>query len=149
MAAPYLSHLSRQSAHGATTFHTLDLERGGEDPRHPERSRPPLVAHLVISAGDVEKGDPFAHPLHGRAVPLRAGLMRTKRERALFFGRVRWGEHDGALFLAPPVLFGGQLGNHLVFEWRQGKTSYLISLHSWEPLPDTAATLRAIVASAA
>jgi hypothetical protein len=106
------------------------------------------MAHLTIVAGAVDRGDPFEHPLGNDAQPLRAGLLKTKRVEALSFGRTRWAGHEGVLFLAPPYLFGGQLGNHLCFRWRQNGTDYLISLHSWEPLPDTAATLRAIVVSA-
>ena len=73
--------------------------------------------------------------------------MTRPRTSALFFGRVRWGGKDGALFLAPPLLHGGQLGNHLCFRWRSNGTDLLISLHGWEPLPDAAATLEAIVES--
>ena len=106
------------------------------------------MAHLTVVAGAVERGDPFEHPLGGDARPLRPGLLKTKRVEPLFFGRTRWAGRDGALFLAPPFLNGGQLGNHLCFRWSENGRDYLISLHAWEPLPNTAATLRAVVSSA-
>jgi hypothetical protein len=129
-------------------MHVFDLERGGEDPRRPGRARLPAVAHLTIVAGNVDGVAAFVQPLAERAVPLRAGLMRRKRTEALFFGRVRWGGKDGALFLAPPFLYGGQIGNHLCFRWRSNQTDFVISLHGWEPLPAAVATLQAVVESA-
>jgi hypothetical protein len=128
-------------------MHVFDLERGGEDPRRPGSARPPRVAHLTIVAGAVDRLTPFAQPLDGEPVSLGSGLMRRKRSQALFFGRHRWGGRTGALFLAPPFIYGGQLGNHLCYRWRERGIDYLVSLHGWEPLPDAAATLRAIVAS--
>jgi hypothetical protein len=64
---------------------------------------------------------------------------------AVSFGPVTWGGHDGVLFLAPPFLHGGQLGDHLVFEWGETNDRHVYSLHAWKPLADTAATLKAIV----
>jgi hypothetical protein len=61
------------------------------------------------------------------------------------FGHRRWNERRVILYLAPPFLHGGQLGDHLVFQWRQRTRTYVVSLHSWAPLLETAATLRAIV----
>jgi hypothetical protein len=40
---------------------------------------------------------------------------------------------------------GGQLGDHLVFEWGEGSDRLVYSLHAWKPLADTAATLKAMV----
>ena len=53
----------------------------------------------------------------------------------------------GILYLAPPYLHGGQLGDHLVFQWGRGNRMYVVSLHAWAPLGETAATLRAMVAT--
>jgi hypothetical protein len=145
--APYLSHLSRQPPGSGLTLDVYDLERGGEDPRRPGNARPPAFAHLTVLAGEVEQIAGFAQPLTGTPVSLKTGLMRKERKQALFFGRVRWGGRMGSLFLAPPFIYGGQLGNHLCFRWRGQNTDYLISLHAWEPLSDAAATLRAIVAA--
>jgi hypothetical protein len=145
--APYLSHLSRQPPGSGLTLDVFDLERGGEDSRRPGNARPPAFAHLTLLAGDVEQIAGFAQPLDGTPVSLKTGLMRKERKQALFFGRVRWGGRTGSLFLAPAFIYGGQLGNHLCFRWRGQNRDYLISLHAWEPLPDAAATLRAIVAA--
>jgi hypothetical protein len=102
------------------------------------------MAHLFIylGAGAV----PFPDPLRGPARP-RNGLVRLGRVDPVFLGRVRWGGRPGVLILAPPYLYGGQAGNHLIFRWREGRRTYHLSLHAWEPFLETVATLRAIVAS--
>lgn len=145
--AAYLSRLSRSPQGPSVQPILFDLERGGEDPRRPYRNRPPFMAHVTVEAGALERGDPFEHPLEGVTVRLRAGLLDRKRTKAVFFGRYEWGGRRGVVFLAPPFLYGGQLGNHLTFRWRYSGTAYLVSLHAWEPLPDAAHTLRAIVLS--
>lgn len=61
------------------------------------------------------------------------------------FGLRSWNGRRGLLYLAPPYIHGGQMGDHVVFQWRQGRTTYAISLHSWWPLPQAAATLQAMV----
>ena len=73
--------------------------------------------------------------------------MFRDRKRAIAFGTVRWGGRNGRLYLAPPYLYGGMMGNHLIFRWREGGRSYALGLHAWEPLREAAATLRAIVGS--
>lgn len=55
----------------------------------------------------------------------------------------------GTLALAPPYLYAGMAGNHLIFRWRQNGRSYALSLHAWEPFLETVATLRAIIESIA
>lgn len=74
--------------------------------------------------------------------------MRRTRTEPISFGRVRWGDTRGLLFLAPPFLTGGYLGDHLAFVWRAGDTSWAVSLHAWEPLREAVATLRAMTLSA-
>ena len=39
------------------------------------------------------------------------------------------------------------LGNHLIFRWRDAEAYHVLSLHAWEPLTESAAVLREIVAS--
>jgi len=51
----------------------------------------------------------------------------------------------GILYLAPPFPNGGQLGDHLVFQWQRSRRTYVVTLHSWAPLKETEATLRAMV----
>lgn len=143
--ATFLSHLARDLA-GDGRLDVFNLERGGEDPADPANNRPPRMAHLALLAGDVERAAAFAYPDRPRA--LRNGLTRRKRTKAIDFGRAGWGRHEGRLYLAPPYLHGGMLGNHLVYRWRDGATEYAITLHAWEPLTEAAATLRAIVESA-
>lgn len=136
--APYLSHLA--DGEPAAVF---DLERGV--PGQP----PPRSAHMTLVAGDVESADPFQHPRAADATSsLSDSLLNKKRVKAISFGRAMWGGHDGVLFLAPPFLYGGQLGDHLVFEWTRDGRRFVFSLHAWKPLADTAATLRALVEAA-
>ena len=57
---------------------------------------------------------------------------------------MRWAR-VGALYLMPSFPRGGMLGNHLVFSWRQSGRRYALSLHAWEPLTESAVTLRKMV----
>jgi hypothetical protein len=142
--ATFLSHLARDLARP----HPLDvfnLERGGEDPPRPELNRPPRMAHLVLIAGDVERAAAFAYPDDPRRP--RDGLMRRPRTKAVDLGGVDWANRRGRLYLAPPHLHGGMLGNHLVFRWQTGATEYAVTLHAWEPLREAVATLRTVVGS--
>jgi hypothetical protein len=142
----YVSHLAVDPAGWRYRFDLFNLERGGEYPGQPELNRPPRMAHLVIAGGEVERSAPVFDLVHARRVRLRYGLMRSRRDRTLSFGRVRWKGLTGDLFLAPSYPRGGMLGNHLVFRW-SAERRYVVSLHAWEPLTEAAATLRAIVAS--
>jgi hypothetical protein len=105
------------------------------------------MAHLAIVGGRVEQSAAGVFEFERTPLRLRAGLMRRTRERSLFFGRVRWNGLAGDLLLAPGYPLGGMLGNHLIFDFRRAGDRYAVTLHAWEPLPDAAATLRAIVAS--
>lgn len=138
MRAPYLVHLSRDPY-----AHVFDLERGA--PR-PGKTGPPWRAHITLVAGDVDHVAPFAYPRRV-SVPT-ARLFRAPRKVAYSFGTRRWNGHAGTLYLAPPFLFGGQLGNHLVYRWRVGRTEYAVTLHAWVPLARAIETLRAVVESA-
>ena len=104
---------------------------------------------MTIAIGDTERVDPFEHPRGAQEVAALddATILSSDRSKAVSFGRVRWGGHEGWLFLAPPFTHGGQLGDHLVFEWGEGGDRSLYSLHAWQPLTDTAATLREMVRS--
>lgn len=136
--APYLVHLSRDSR-----AHVFDLERGA--PR-PGRTAPPWRAHITLVAGDVEHVAPFTYPRRV-SVPT-ARLFRAQRKVAYSFGARRWSGHLGTLYLAPPFLFGGQLGNHLVYRWRVGRIEYAVTLHAWASLSQAIETLQAVVGSA-
>lgn len=146
--APYLSHLAKEARATPQRFDIFDLEWGGEYPGAPRRNRPPRMAHVVLVAGRIGGISPSGDPVCRSAVPLTDGLMRRPRERPLCFGGARIGGRDGDLFLVPPFPTGGMIGNHLVFRWEQDGEHYALSLHAWEPLTETAATLAAIVAAA-
>jgi len=111
--------------------------------------RPPLWLHLAIFAGRLTgtRAFPFHYPTRGRAVGLMNGLFAQARTRALFLGRVRWGNRTGTLVLAPGYPTGGQQGDHLIFHWSHGPVEYALGLHGWEPFLQTVSTLRAIVRS--
>lgn len=133
--APYLSHLSESDSDAL-----FNLERGV--PGH----APPRGAHVTVGGGETERSDPFEHPARSDPPSTPSdSLLGEEREKPVSFGPVTWGGHDGVLFLAPQFLQGGQLGNHLVFERGEGSDRFTYSLHAWEPLADTAATLRAMV----
>jgi hypothetical protein len=115
------------------------------------RTRPPQYVHIVIYAarGPLEKKlFPFAWP-HGQAQAIGNGLLRPKRRQPISLGSVRWAGLDGELVLAPPLLFGGEVGDHLIFHWKAAGIEHAVSLHSWAPLREAVATLKAVVASAA
>ena len=59
--APYLSHLSRDLL-GRGQLDVFDLERGAGDPEHPERNRPPRMAHIGLLAGETERIGPGSSP---------------------------------------------------------------------------------------
>ena len=136
--APYLVHLSRDPK-----SHVFDLERGAPRPR---RTAPPWRAHITLVAGDVEHVAPFTYPQRVSAPTTR--LFHAQRRVAYSFGTRSWNGHGGTLYLAPPFLFGGQLGNHLVYRWRVGRIEYAVTLHAWAPLSQAIETLRAVVESA-
>ena len=46
--------------------------------------------------------------------PAASGTTATD----LTWGSVRWAGHDGQLVLAPPLIFGGEVGDHLIFHWK-------------------------------
>lgn len=143
--AAYVAHLAAELArpHPLAVF---NLEQGGEHPNEPARNRPPRMAHVLTAGGEVWRAAPV-WTIGTRALAMRDGLVRRTRSRTYSFGRVTWAKRTGRLYLASSYPRGGMLGNHLIFRWRNAGT-YVVSLHAWEPLTETAATLRAMVASA-
>lgn len=123
---------------------TFNLQSGGEDPRQPWRNRPPRMAHVVLVGATSTEA--FEFGLEPGSSP-REGLIRIPRRNGLALGRATWGGRSGRLVLAPPFPLGGIDGNHLVFLWRERSVRYRVSLHAWEPFPETVATLRRIVES--
>ena len=114
------------------------------------RTRPPQYIHIVLYAarGPLdEKLFPFAWP-HDQPQPIRNTLLHPERQRPISLGSVRWGGHDGQLVLAPPLLYGGEVGDHLIVHWKAAGIEHAITLHSWTPLGEAVATLKALVVSA-
>jgi len=124
------------------------MERGGEIPGKPELMRPPRILHVEVEAAVGEKplGTRFVWPTGGVTRP-RDGLVHEDRQRPVYFGRVVWGGRAGTVALAPPYPTGGSQGNHVVFRWRTGRTTYLVGMHAWEPFAEAYATLRRVVSS--
>ena len=89
--APYLSHLSRDLLGATGRFDVFDLERGAGDPEHPERNRPPRMAHIGLLAGETERIGLWLEPWDQPAFALRDGLLKSKRDEPLSFGLVTWG----------------------------------------------------------
>jgi hypothetical protein len=81
-------------------------------------------------------------------LPINDALLRPDRSRAVLLLRARWAGHKGEVVLAPPVPFGGEMGDHLIFRWKTKGVDYAFSLHSWAPLSEAVAMLKALVASA-
>lgn len=110
--------------------------------------RPPRGAHITIAAGAVSRLTPYVDPDASlRPVRLSKKVREAARTKPISFGYRRWNGVRGILYLAPPHLHGGQLGDHLVFQWGSSDRIYVVSLHAWRPLAETAATLRAMVAT--
>lgn len=145
--APYLSHLARDLLGSTGRLDVFGLERGPPDPEHPERNRPPRMAHIGLLAGQTERISPWLEPWNEPASALRDGLLTPERAESISFGLVTWGGTRGLLFLAPAYPTGGYLGDHLVFVWRDEGVSRAVTLHAWEPLTEAAATLRAMTLS--
>ena len=119
----------------------FNLQWGAEDPDDPDRNRPPRLAHVVVEAGRLEPAT------NAQAGDPREGLLRTERDRYVALGRATWAGRSGELLLAPPYPRGGVVSNHAVFRWRDGATEYAVSIHAWEPFPESLRTLRAVVES--
>ena len=108
--------------------------------------RPPKGAHITVAAGAVARLTPFADPTAGtQVVRLTDAVRKSPRSRPVSFGRRAWNGQRGILYLAPGYPAGGQLGDHLVFQWRRSDKTFIVSIHSWAPLTETASTLRAMV----
>jgi hypothetical protein len=133
----------------ASGFTVFDLEYGAPHERKTSLNRPPGVLHLTLVAGRRPSNlfGGMTYPGSKATATLRNGQSARTRREPLLYGMRRWGGHGGSLFLAPSYPYGGQIGRHLTFWWRQGRDGYVISLHAWEPLTETARVLRAIIAS--
>ena len=105
------------------------------------RNAPPTFAHVNAFAGDIQSMANFEIDDAPNKSPPR------KRDSALSFGDRSWNGRIGDLLLAPSYPHGGMEGDHLIFQWSQEGMNYSLSLHAWEPLEETEATLKALVES--
>lgn len=113
------------------------------------RTRPPQYVHIIIYAarGSLAPRFPFAWP-EGPARRIRDSLLRPGRAEPILLGSPVWSSRRGTLILAPPLISGGENGDHLIFRWSRGGVDHMVSMHSWAPLREAVATLRAVVRSA-
>lgn len=133
----------------ASGFTVFDLQHGVPHEKRTWLNRPPRVLHLTLVAGR-RPGNLFGgmrYPGSKGTATLRNGQSTRTRRKPLLYGTRRWGGHRGSLFLAPSYPYGGQIGGHLTFWWRKGRDGYVVSLHAWEPLTETARVLRLIIVS--
>ena len=91
-----------------------------------KRNAPPAFAHVNVLAGALEQ---------------RHGFESED------LGERKWGGRSGRLMLAPSYPQGGLEGDHLIFVWSHDDMQYSVSLHAWEPVEETEATLEAMVGS--
>ena len=109
--------------------------------------RPPIWAHISIYAGNLTTAFRFTYPTHGVRPRRLDGLFSKPRAKALFIGSYRWGGKIGTVVLAPSYPMGGEQGDHLIFRWKRDSVRFAVGLHGWEPLSQTMATLKTMIAS--
>jgi hypothetical protein len=105
------------------------------------KNAPPAFAHVNAFAGDVQMMAGFHIDQASENDP------STERVSGLSYGERTWNGRAGELLLAPSYPHGGMEGDHLVFRWTQEGEDYSLSLHAWDPLEETRATLKALVES--
>ena len=106
-----------------------------------DKNAPPAFAHVNAFAGDDRRSARFPIDQASEKDPPK------DRVSGLSYGERTWNGRTGELLLAPSYPQGGMEGDHLVFRWTQEGEDYSLSLHAWDPLGDTEATLKALVHS--
>ena len=106
-----------------------------------EKNAPPQFAHVNAYAAVPDMMVQFESEELGDDSP--SGTRTT----ALTLGERTWNGRTGELVLAPSYPHGGLEGDHLIFEWTQDDLTYSLSLHAWDSLDETEATLEAMVES--
>ncbi len=127
----------------------FDMGRGGEIPGKPELMRPPRNLHIeveVTTRSTKPLGIGFRWPSSGAVRP-RDGMVHEQRPQPVMLGRVTSGRKAGTVVLAPAYPNGGSQGNHVVFRWRAGQTTFLVGMRAWEPFTEAYATLRRVIES--
>jgi hypothetical protein len=131
------SHVSHIEKH----LWVFSVEWNAPSPGLTQRNAPPAFAHLNVVAGNVQQLARFG------LKNVSTDRLPEKRRSGLSFGTRTWNARTGTLLLAPSYPNGGMEGDHLAFRWTEKGTRYSISLHAWEPIQQTEATLRRVVAS--
>jgi hypothetical protein len=116
-------------------------EWNGPHPGLTKRHAPPAFAHVNAFAGDVQWMAGFHIDQASDKDP------PEERTSGLSFGERTWNGRTGELLLASSYPHGGMEGDHLAFRWTQEGVDYSLSLHAWDPLGETEATLKALVDS--
>lgn len=106
-----------------------------------EKNAPPQFAHVNAYAAAPDMMVQFESEELGDDSP--SGTRTT----GLTLGERTWNGRTGELVLAPSYPHGGLEGDHLIFEWTQDDLTYSLSLHAWDSLDETEATLEAMVES--
>lgn len=130
----------------------LELQSGVAWGGNQERvHRPPILGNTVVLGGQFMRLGARAFPTPGaRSVVVRNGMANGLRRRPIALGPRTWSGIRGELSLTPssyPAL--GELADLVVFRWRDATGHHAVGLNVWEPLTDSVATLRAIVATLA
>jgi hypothetical protein len=135
------------------TLKTLNIEQGVFDAQL--ASRPPEFVHVVLQKGDLASTEETFSYSRSHVVRARNGLLDSQVRRrlaahaeAVFLGSRSWRHHRGDLILVPSFESVDSIhAGHLLFRWKRGRETLMISLHAWEPLTEAVATLRCVVVS--
>ena len=142
---PVIDNLSRPRALAfkqGRALRAFSIEWNAPYPRLTSKNAPPRFAHVIVYGGDLTSStDDFDVKEEWE------GHIPANRNFGLDFGEPTWNGRRGELILAPPHPLGGMDGDHLVFRWTGDETSYSVSLHAWDPIEETRATLKAIIES--
>ena len=113
--------------------------------------RPPILGNTVVLGGQFMRLDAGAFPTSGAlSVALRNGMANGLRRGPIALGARTWSRIRGELSLTPSVYAAqGELTDLVIFRWRDAVGDHAVGLNVWEPLTDSVATLRAIVATLA
>ena len=106
-----------------------------------EKNAPPQFAHVNAYAAAPDMMVQF------ESEELADDSPSGTRTTGLTLGERTWNGRTGELVLAPSYPHGGLEGDHLIFEWTQDDLTYSLSLHAWDSLDETEATLEAMVGS--
>lgn len=116
----------------------IDIAWGGASDS-PHANRPPRLVHLTVS--DAKHQGSITKPRHVNT----ASLLKHSYPRApIVLGHPHWTEGPrGTLSLGDSYCFL----DHACYRWTDGRLHYQISMHAWDPLPQTLAVFADVVRS--